>query len=247
MINLVIDIGNTFSKLAIFNNRDITSVVQIENLSLNYLHNFLDENKVDNAIISSVNTDIIDFEELMKSKVNYFRFTGSSSSGIINQYKTPQTLGLDRYAAVIGVKYLYPDKNCLVIDAGTCITYDFVDSNKNYYGGSISPGIKMRFKAMNTFTSRLPLIEPNENISIEYGDDTSSSLLSGVQKGVIYEALGFINSYNSKWPDLKVVLCGGDVKFFDTELKNSIFAHALKTEPHLVLIGLNEVIYYSND
>lgn len=247
MVNLVIDIGNTFSKLAIFNNRSLKNIVQVDTLSVNYLSNFLNDNTVDNSIISSVNTQVDELEKVLTSKTRYFRFTSSSSSGITNQYKTPQTLGLDRYAAVIGANFIYPNQNCLVIDAGSCITYDFVDDKNNYWGGSISPGIKMRLKAMNKFTGRLPLLEPNIEMNIEYGYDTNSSMLSGVQKGVVYEAIGFINSYQVKWPDLKVVLCGGDVKFFDTELKNSIFAHTLKTEPQLVLIGLNEVIYYNND
>jgi len=247
MTNLVIDIGNTFSKLALFNNRDITNVVQVDNLSLTYLHNFLEENEIDNSIVSSVSTEIMDFEELLASGTNYFRFNSTSSSKIKNHYKTPQTLGLDRYAAIIGVNFLYPNQNCLVVDAGTCITYDFVDAERNYLGGSISPGLKMRFKAMNSFTGRLPLVEPDADWNMANGNDTNSSMLSGVQNGIIYEMLGFINSYYLNWPDLKVILCGGDINFFDTELKNSIFAHALKTEPDLVLTGLNEVIYYNND
>lgn len=247
MTNLVIDIGNTFSKLAIFNNRDIKSVVQVDDFSPAYLSKFLEENKINNSIISSVKAGLVGFEEVLAAKTNYVRFGSASSSKIKNHYKTPQTLGLDRYAAIIGVSFLYPNQNCLVIDAGTCITYDFVDAERNYSGGSISPGLRMRFKAMNSFTGRLPLVEPEADWAMAYGNDTNSSLLSGVQNGIIYEMLGFINSYHLSWPDLKVVLCGGDINFFDTELKNSIFAHALKTEPDLVLTGLNEVIYYNND
>lgn len=247
MTNLVIDIGNTFSKLAIFNNRVIKELVQIDNLTLHHLRDFLEANKVDRAVISSVNAEVDEFETLLKSKTKYFRFTGSSKSRIINHYKTPQTLGLDRYAAIIGAESLYPNQNCLVIDAGSCITYDFVDHKKNYLGGSITPGIAMRLKAMNRFTGRLPLIEPNPDVDVEYGNDTSSAILSGVQKGVIYEAIGFINSFYTKWSGLRVLLCGGDLNFFDTELKSSIFAHTLKAEPYLVLIGLNEVIHYNND
>lgn len=247
MTNLVIDIGNTFSKLAIFNNRVIKELVQIDNLTLHHLRDFLEANKVDRAVISSVNAEVDEFETLLKSKTKYFRFTGLSKSRIINHYKTPQTLGLDRYAAIIGAESLYPNQNCLVIDAGSCITYDFVDHEKNYLGGSITPGIAMRLKAMNRFTGRLPLIEPNPDVDAEYGNDTSSAILSGVQKGVIYEAIGFINSFYTKWSGLRVLLCGGDLNFFDTELKSSIFAHTLKAEPYLVLIGLNEVIHYNND
>jgi type III pantothenate kinase len=247
MLNLVIDIGNTFSKLALFNNRKMTKLVQVNNLTLPYLRNFLSENAVDNSIVSSVNTDIDTFEEVLQTSSRYIRFSGLSTSNVNNLYKTPQTLGLDRYAAVIGAQALYPNKDCLIIDAGTCITYDFIDAHRNYHGGSISPGIKMRFKSMNRFTGRLPLIEPNPEMNMEYGDDTKTAMLSGVQRGVIYEAIGFINSFRTRWPNLSVVLCGGDVKFFDTELKNSIFAHILKTEPQVVLIGLNEVIHHNND
>jgi type III pantothenate kinase len=247
MLNLVIDIGNTFTKLATFNNREMIGIVQTNDLSVEYLDNFLDGNAVDNTIISSVNTEINSFEGLLKSRTNYFRFTGSSSSNVINHYKTPHTLGLDRYAAVIAAEYLFPKQSCLVIDAGSCITYDFKDKERNYLGGSITPGIQMRFKAMSSFTGRLPLVEPDKEVNLDYGNDTNSALISGVQKGVVYEATGFINSFHLKWPNLKVILCGGDVNFFDTQLKNSIFAHTLKTEPHLVLIGLNEVIYYNND
>ena len=247
MANLVIDIGNTFSKLAIFNNGDIEAQWQVKDLSPVWLQDFLTDKPVENAIVSSVNADISVFEDLLISATNYIRFTGSSSSRINNHYKTPHTLGPDRYAAVIGAEALYPEQNCLVIDAGTCTTYDFIDSDRNYRGGSISPGINMRFKAMHSFTGRLPLIEQTASSGVEFGDDTLSSMLSGVQNGVIYEVLGFIGAYSSKWPDLKVLLCGGDVNFFDTQLKSSIFAHTLKTEPDLVLIGLNEVIYYNND
>lgn len=247
MINLVIDIGNTFSKLAMFDNKRIVDLVQVEDFTLNYLRDYLEGKQVDNAVISSVNSEVSEFEELLSQKSNYCRFTSLSRSNIINQYKTPHTLGLDRYAAVIGAEALYPKTNCLVIDAGSCITYDFVDRDRNYHGGSITPGILMRLKAMNKFTGRLPLLKPNPDIKPEFGNDTSSAILTGVQKGVIFEALGFINSVHTKWRELKVLLCGGDVNFFDTELKSSIFAHTLKTEPHLVLIGLNEVIYYNND
>jgi type III pantothenate kinase len=247
MINLVVDIGNSFSKLALFNNRELTSVTQVNNLTGYYLRNFLEQHTVHNSVISSVSSEISVFEDVLQQQSNYIRFSASSRARIISRYKTPQTLGLDRYAGVIGAQALYPAQSCLVIDAGSCITYDFIDDNGIYYGGSISPGIRMRLKAMNRFTGRLPLIEPDFQVNADHGDDTRSALLTGVQKGIIYEALGFIKSYQEKWPEVKVILCGGDVNFFDTELKNSIFAHTLKTEPHLVLIGLNEVILYNND
>ncbi|MBC7915070.1 MAG: type III pantothenate kinase [Pyrinomonadaceae bacterium] len=247
MINLVIDIGNTLSKVAVFNNRELVSLEQSVDLTEPYLSKLIKDNKIDNSIISSVKPEIKHLEDCLKAVTKYNHFTAITDSEIINYYKTPNTLGPDRYAAVIGAAANYPDQNCLVLDAGTCITYDFISSEKKYFGGSISPGIQMRFKAMHTFTGKLPLVNADLHNSENYGDDTLSSILTGVQKGVLYEVLGFIEYYNSTWPHLKVILCGGDMNFFDTQLKSSIFAHTLKTEPNLVLIGLNEVIYHTND
>jgi type III pantothenate kinase len=247
MINLVIDIGNTFTKVAVFDNRIISELQVFEHFDAGSLQKYLSGKKINNAIISSVDREIGDMEYVIEGHCKYFRFSAGIPTRVINHYKTPQTLGLDRLAAVIGAEAILPLKNSLVIDAGSCITYDFIDSNRNYYGGSISPGIAMRFQSMNAFTDRLPLISSDTSFTAAYGTDTRSSMLAGVQFGVWSEALGFIQSYISQYPDLRIILCGGDVKFFDTRLKNSIFAHAVKTEPNLVLIGLNEVIYQQND
>ncbi len=247
MINLVIDIGNTLTKVAVFNNRKISKLDVFGQFNALALQQCLDGKEIDHAIISSVDKEIRDMEYVAEKYCKYFRFSTSMSTNVINHYQTPQTLGLDRFAAVIGAEAILPSRNCLVIDAGSCITYDFIDSKKNYYGGSISPGIAMRFQSLNTFTERLPLIESDISFTGTYGTDTCSSILSGVQYGIWNEALGFIESYTSHYPDLQIILCGGDVKFFDTRLKSSIFAPAVKTEPNLVLIGLNEVIYQQND
>lgn len=247
MINLVIDSGNTLSKVALFDNKSLISVAYADELTPFYIEGLIKKFKVDNSILSSVHENTESVQKVLASHSKYFPFTASVSSKVIIRYKTPQTLGLDRYAAVIGAETLCPDENCLIIDAGTCITYDFINAEKEYSGGSITPGINMRLKAMHTFTGKLPLLAPDFYSTDEIGSDTSSSMLTGVQKGAIYEALGFIDWYNSKWPGLNVILCGGDVNFFDRQLKSSIFAHTLKTEPNLVLIGLNEVIYYNND
>ncbi|WP_423147479.1 type III pantothenate kinase [Rubrolithibacter danxiaensis] len=248
MINLVIDIGNTRTKVALFNNHQISGLNIFESFTAKVLAEILKVNKIDRAIISSVNAEITELEEYLKTEVSYIRFHSGVPLKINNQYKTPATLGLDRLAAVIGAEALYPGRNVLIIDAGTCITYDFIDKDKKYSGGSISPGIEMRLKAMHHFTQRLPLVEPDFTFESGWGDETRSAILSGAQNGVFYESLGFIKSYSEKYSDLEVILCGGDSKFFDTRLKNSIFAPAVKSEPHLVLIGLNEVIHqHTND
>ena len=169
------------------------------------------------------------------------------TAGIRNQYKTPDTLGVDRLAAVIGAHKLYPGKSSLVIDAGTCITYDYIDAGGNYFGGSISPGLNMRYKALNYYTGALPLINADEKFDKIYGDDTRSAILSGVQNGIKYEVFGFVESYRANEPELNILLSGGDSIFFDTLLKNSIFAPYVKNEPYLVLRGLNAAIQNNND
>jgi len=147
----------------------------------------------------------------------------------------------------MGAANLYPGKGSLVIDAGTCITYDFVDAKANYFGGSISPGLNMRYKALNNYTAGLPLIEQDSAFDDAYGKDTSGAMRSGVQNGIKYELTGFIESYTKEEKDINIVLTGGDSIFFDTLLKNSIFAPYIKNEPHLVLKGLNAAIQKHND
>lgn len=241
MAHLVIDIGNSRTKFAVFHKHKLVESGTIEKLDTIQLNQLLDNHKITNSIISSVNDEISKLEEILKIKTKYIRFSANAKAGVINNYKSPESLGLDRLAGVIGAKSLFPNINCLVIDAGTCITYDAVDTEGTYVGGSISPGLKMRLKAMHKFTGRLPDVELS-NYTDWRGYDTPSAMLSGVINGCTEEVRGMIEIYRSKYPGLLIILCGGDAIFFDTRLKNSIFAHTLKTEPDLVLFGLNEVI-----
>ncbi|MES3016307.1 MAG: type III pantothenate kinase [Bacteroidota bacterium] len=241
MSHLVIDIGNSRTKIAIFDDQELVKTDVVEHLGEDQLRNYLKESIIQQSIISSVKDEIEVLEKILAKQTNYIRFSAILNNRINNQYKTPETLGLDRLAGVIGAKALYPKDSCLVIDLGTCITYDAIDKNNVYRGGSISPGLKMRLSAMHQLTGRLPLIPLNQFDGLE-GSDTETSMLSGVVNGAFLEMTGFIEQYNDRYSDLQVILCGGDANFFDTRLKNSIFAHTLKTEPDLVLIGLNEVI-----
>jgi type III pantothenate kinase len=245
MANLVIDIGNSRTKFAIFHQRKLMESGKIVKFDLDQLNQILDNNEITHSIISSVNDEITHLENQLQIRTKYIRFSAVAKAGVINNYKSPETLGLDRLAGVIGAKALFPDSNCLVIDTGTCITYDAIDAAGVYEGGSISPGLNMRLQAMHKFTSRLPEIGLSD-YSDWRGYDTPSAMLSGVLNGSREEVTGMIEIYRSKYPELQVVLCGGDAIFFDSRLKNSIFAHTLKTEPDLVLIGLNEVIH-NND
>lgn len=253
MANLVIDIGNTRTKLAVFEYDRLQFMETGKVPEPAALKEFLETHRIDTSIISSVNEEVAELETVLNRRTRYIRFTAGTRNGISNRYKSRETLGLDRLAGVIGAHALHPGKASLVIDAGTCITYDAIDEHGIYLGGSISPGLNMRLKAMHTFTGRLPLISlqvegrtAQQVASDWYGDDTASAMLSGVLNGTLGEVSEFIGTYHSKYKELEVILCGGDANFFDSRLKNSIFAHTLKTEPHLVLIGLNEVIRYND-
>jgi type III pantothenate kinase len=158
---------------------------------------------------------------------------------VTNFYKTPDTLGKDRLAGIVAAHSLYVKENVLVIDAGTCITYDLITTKGEYYGGSISPGLNMRFKALHTFTEKLPLVSLL-NFEELIGTDTNTSILSGVINGLIAETDAIIERYKELYSALKIIICGGDAQFLVDRLKNSIFA-----VPELVLIGLNEILDYN--
>ena len=147
-----------------------------------------------------------------------------------------ETLGVDRIAAVCGAFALFPEKNCLVIDAGSCITYDVLDQKGNYCGGSISPGLEMRLKAMHTFTARLPLVKVNQQVNL-IGNSTESCLQSGALYGVLAEIEGIVEKYNQNYAELRVIMCGGDASLFENQLKPTIFV-----APDLVLKGLNRIL-----
>ncbi|WDF55084.1 type III pantothenate kinase [Mucilaginibacter sp. KACC 22063] len=246
MPNLVIDIGNTQAKLAVFDGEQLLRFEQAVNVTDAMADELISQYNVDKVIVSSVRKD----EELNLGHIDskkIYRFNRHMVKNINNHYRTPDTLGIDRLAAVAGAAACYAGQNSLIIDAGTCITYDGIDTNNNYYGGSISPGLRMRFKAMHDYTAGLPMIEPVVEFDKTFGDDTASAMRSGVQNGIKYEVTGFVQQYFANSPSLNVLLTGGDANFLDTVLKSSIFAPYIKIEPYLVLKGLNAVIQQHND
>jgi type III pantothenate kinase len=247
MANLVIDIGNSYTKAAVFNENELLKIEHYKTIDIQQLNGLTAGNTINKAIISSVKKEKDSWEEELKADAPVMYFTREMAKQITNHYCTPQTLGIDRLAAVMGAHCLYPGKDNLVIDAGTCITYDHVDAVGNYYGGSISPGLQMRYKAMHNYTSALPLVNADDSFSQKFGNNTESAMLSGVQNGLKYELTGFIESYRDGKPELNILLTGGDGIFFDTLLKNSIFAPYIKNEPYLVLKGLNAAIQQHND
>lgn len=236
-MNLVVDIGNTQTKFGLFKKNDLKEVfTQPENISV-----FIQDKQIKHAIISKTgNNDIVE-AWLKEHKVPTLFLSHQLKLPLQILYKTPETLGPDRIAGSVAAKRLFPDNNVLKIDFGTCITYDFTDSNKQYQGGAISPGMMMRFKALHNYTAKLPLIDPFQFKTYDLiGDDTSGSLLSGVVNGIKAEVEGIIKAYEERFGNLKVVATGGDAGFFVTLLKSEIFA-----SPYLVLEGLNTILNYN--
>jgi type III pantothenate kinase len=247
MANLVVDIGNSYIKTAIFSFDTITWVESHSHIDEQLIGEILTRHSAKQAIISSVKKHSEGWEAAISKHIPVLKFDNSMATMIKNHYRTPHTLGADRLAGVVGAYTAYPGKANLVIDAGTCITYDGIDAGGNYYGGSISPGLTMRYKALNHYTDGLPVIDADAAFNTDTGYDTATAIRSGVQSGIRFEILGFIQSYFNQHPDSNVILTGGDSIFFDTVLKNSIFAPHIKIEPYLVLKGLNAVIQHHND
>ncbi|MFC3561607.1 type III pantothenate kinase [Pedobacter jamesrossensis] len=242
MHNLSIDIGNTTTKIAVFSGKEIIFYQRISKITVDDLKPLLAEFEIKKSIISTVDEEILQLEDFLKQKTEYIRFSALLGNGVQNKYKTTATLGLDRWAAVLGANGIFEKQACLVIDAGTCITYDLLNKKSEYFGGSISPGITMRFKAVHEFTGRLPLVSWSEEDQIPEGENTETAIKNGVLQGVINEIEGFIALNNIKESALKVIITGGDAVFLFKQLQNSIFAPQIIKDPYLVLKGLNEAI-----
>tara|TARA_R110002073_G_scaffold279026_1_gene442803 strand:+ start:32299 stop:33024 length:726 start_codon:yes stop_codon:yes gene_type:complete len=240
-MNLIIDIGNTRAKVAVFqqNKLVLTDVVSYTDLSkkIKILQKEFD---IPNCIIASVGKINANNLKILSSFKNLVPLNHSTKAPFVNTYKTPKTLGVDRIALVAAAVSSYPNKNVLIIDAGTCITYDFVDRSKQYFGGAISPGIGIRYRALNTFTANLPELKIADFSLI--GKNTNESIHSGVLNGTIQEINGIIEQYQNKYSNLTVVLTGGDINFLAKKLKSSIFAN-----PIFLLEGLNSILIHNLD
>ena len=239
-MNLIIDIGNTVAKLAVFDDDNLLEVFYDSNQTLESLPAVCGKYPLSRAVVATV----IELNETVESRlkslpVPLLQLDSTTPLPIKNLYETPQTLGYDRIAAVVGAYQNFPGRDILVIDAGTCITYEFIDSLGQYHGGNISPGVQMRFKALHQFTSKLPLISAEGRMT-QLGKNTETAIRMGVLQGVEYEMLGYIETMRHKYPELLVFLTGGDEFSFDTNLKSIIFA-----DRFLVLKGLNRILNYN--
>ena len=239
-MNLIIDIGNTSAKLAVFSQEKIIETIRCSNQTLEGLSSLCERFPIEKGIVSTVvtlNENII--KQLGSLSFPIKMFTHKTPVPIKNQYETPHTLGMDRLAAVVEAYSAKPNHPILVIDAGTCITIDFIDEQGQYKGGNISPGADMRLKALHTFTSKLPEIAREGEIP-SIGRNTETAIRSGVMKGIEHEIYGYIQQFQKKYPSLLVFLTGGIEISFDTKLKSSIFADSF-----LVLKGLNRILEYN--
>jgi len=247
MHNLVIDIGNTNSKVAVFENRLLVFFQSADLPEQQMLADLIDKYSIAHSAVSNVRQDVAEITAFLKENTSFIQFSTQLNTGIKNFYQTLSTLGQDRWAKVIAAHHIYAGFNCLIIDAGTCITYDLLNNEGEYYGGSISLGISMRFKALNHYTGKLPLVEWDKDaVQIPDGTDTINAITNGVLQGAINEVEGFIALYNKNNKDLKVLITGGDATFLLEQLKNSIFAPQIIHDPYLVLKGLNEVIAFEH-
>ena len=236
-MNLVVDIGNNFFKLGIFENS-------------NLVFSFFDKNdkidegiekiirgysKITSALISNVSSIKIN-DILNKLNIKIYELDSTFIFPFKLNYKTPESLGNDRLALAAAATILFPNSNNLVIDAGTCITIDFIDNNNHFMGGSISPGVKMRYDSLNHYTANLPLLK-NENNFNYPGDSTNASIHAGIIGGVSNEINGFIKQINSRNDKVNVILTGGDAKILSKTLKITIFANQ-----NFILEGLNSIL-----
>lgn len=241
-MNLIIDIGNSAAKLAVFHQDKMIEMVHDTNHSLEKLKSICEKYAIKRGIYSSV----IHLNDIIESQLKQLDFPllqldYTTPLAITNRYRTPRTLGSDRIAAVVGAYTRFPQKNLLVIDAGTAITYEFIDHKGCYHGGNISLGKYARIKALSAYCDKLPVINPNGDIP-DFGYSTETAIRAGVIHGIEHEIMGYIIKMQQKYPDLLVFLTGGDEFSFDTNLKNIIFA-----DKFLVLKGLNRILNYNDN
>ena len=239
-MNLALDIGNTRTKIGLFRGNELVEQAIWTDWTLASLSAFGNRTGVKRVIVSSVAEPDEKLQAFLTERFSMLELTDLTPLPFDNQYKTPKTLGKDRLAAVAGAHFLFPKKNCLVVDCGTCIKYDLLTEDGIYHGGNIAPGAQMRISAMHHFTARLPEVEmemPKEFI----GHSTQTALQNGALRGAVLEIQGFVKLFEKKHTSLKVILTGGDATFFSQHLDIPDLIH----EPELTLFGLNHILQHN--
>ncbi len=236
-MNICIDIGNSNAKLGIFDHDQLVDVhLHVADRSIAKLLKTLNPDQV---IISSVRKGIGKIVDQSRQIAKTLVLSHQTSLPIKSTYQSPETLGVDRIAASVAANFLHTNHNCLIIDAGTCITFDLVDASGTHHGGGISPGVEMRLKSMHKFTSKLPSVVPKGTPEL-IGKTTTECMRSGAIWGAVAELEGIIARYRQFYDNLTIIICGGDAFFFESKIKDHIFAN-----PNLVLIGLNQILRFN--
>lgn len=234
------DFGNSRLKLAIFTGRELNDVVVLESDHPSAIEKLLEKYQPQKSILSSVINHDTALEELLSAKTKFHKLSYTSKIPITTAVGKPETIGADRLAICSAAVDLYPRQHCLAIGLGTCITYNYINKFHEFLGGSISPGMNMRFRAMHEQTAMLPMIEAEHSFPL-IGYDTKTNLLSGVIIGMAKEIDGIIDAYNEKYSHLKVMLTGGDMDFFMPHIKNK-----LNADPYLLFKGLFAISELNN-
>ena len=239
-MNLVLDFGNTQKKIALFADKSLVLVQSHSHISKQVIKEFTENHPaINSCILSSVIKHPSDINNFLQKKFNFIELNEHTPIPITNKYETKSSLGNDRLAAAVAGSAKFPGENVLIINAGTALTCDFVNDRGDYLGGSISPGMRMRFTALHTFTDKLPLMSYQETARL-IGTNTGKSIVSGVINGMVAEIVGICRCYREKYRGLKIILSGGDLDYFDKRLKISIFAF-----PNIVVHGLQQILSFN--
>ena len=239
-MNLIVDIGNTLVKLAVFDRGEIVAQHCVERLHPSMLGELLAAWPVRQAVVASTRGEVDEIAELLRPQVEYLlEFSSQTPVPIGNAYLTPDTLGRDRLAAAVGATVLYPGRNVLSVDFGTAVTVDLVTSDGVFRGGCISPGMKTRFRSLHDYSAKLPLCTATGDEALA-GLTTGQAIELGVMNGITFEIEGYMARMREKIDDLCVIFTGGDAKFFVKRIKNTIFANC-----NLVFCGLNRILEYN--
>lgn len=239
MKNICIDIGNTQTKIGIFENSDLIESIIWDVLEVKKIETIILENQIEYSIVGNVNQNEELLLQILETKTKLLPFNYFTKLPFSNNYKTPNTLGLDRIALAAAAVDFIDKSNVLVISLGTCVTFEFLNRKKEYLGGAISPGLNMRLQAMNHFTAKLPLLSFTEPTDFN-GNSTESCMQSGAFYGLLEEIKGRINLYETQFGETQIILSGGNCFLFEKHLKKALFAH-----PYLTLFGLNKILTYN--
>ena len=239
-ITLCLDFGNTRLKCAVFEGKELVDVLVLEDGSSESIQKLVDKYKPAKSLLSSVIGHNPSVEEILSATSKFHKLDHHSKIPITTPVGKPETIGADRLGMVVAAAELFPGKNNLVVGLGTAITYNFINKYNELLGGGISPGMEMRFKSLETFTAKLPLVKKDWNFPL-VGYDTRTNILSGVILGMAKEIDGTIDAYAEKYGNFNVLLTGGDAPYFVYHLKNLIFA-----DPNLIYKGLYAISEFNN-